>query len=72
MSNPAMDALKEYLQLRDEIAELEKYYNDSCSCDANEFHRCEFCDNVGTKEDHKRMLLTKWGDSWAVMLSEVP
>jgi hypothetical protein len=63
----AADALREYLQLREELGGLEARESE-CTSDLNEFHRCDLCTETRDKAHRLRGLLDLWGEQWAVLL----
>ena len=69
-NSDAIDALNEYMDLRDELGQMEGSGEDECSCNPNNFHTCDFCKHRGGLLDRSRILLEGWGDNWAVMLNE--
>jgi hypothetical protein len=64
----ALDALGEYLKLREELGALEARDNE-CQCE--DFYRCGLCTETRDKAHRTRGLIELWGDNWAVMLQEL-
>jgi hypothetical protein len=61
------DALREYLAIREQLAEFEDR-DTECTCDPDEFHTCEICGDYAEKNRRAQSLLKLWGDNWAVEL----
>lgn len=62
-------ALLEWKQLRDEVTDLEA---EDCSCEPDNFHRCERCADVAVRELRMRSLMARWSDTWALKLLAAP
>jgi|SRR6478672_11635845 hypothetical protein len=62
----ASDALREYLQLREELGALEQRESE-CRC--ADFHSCDLCIETRDKAHRLRGLLGLWGEQWAVSLA---
>jgi len=62
--SPALEALKDFLRLRDEIAELEH------DCDPPEFTRCDRCDEQQELERRFRQKRELWAEEWAMILRD--
>jgi hypothetical protein len=63
----SFEALREYLQLREQLGELEAREHE-CTCDLNEFHTCDLCKESVAKRQRSRYLMELWGEGWAVTL----
>ena len=63
-------ALREYLATRQELGELEGREAE-CTCDADEFHTCEICQDYAEKNRRAKSLVELWGDKWAVELGKL-
>lgn len=59
-------ALEEYVDHREAMERLEEIGD--CTCDANEFHTCALCKEIGEHDMEARRLMTLWGDTWAMRL----
>ena len=59
------EALKEYMELRDQEAELETYRED-CGCE--DFYRCDTCKAREQLSLDMKRLVYRWGDTWATIL----
>ena len=62
--SPPVEALNEFLKLRDESAELEH------DCDLPEFSRCDLCEIQMGIEHRIRSMRDLWADRWAVILRD--
>jgi hypothetical protein len=62
--SPALEALREFLNLRDEIAELEH------DCDSEEFTRCPRCEDQQGLDHRMRSLRDLWTEQWAMILRD--
>ena len=62
--------LREYLAIREELGELEGRQAE-CTCDADEFHTCEICQDYAEKNHRAKSLIDLWGDNWAVELGKL-
>ena len=61
-------ALQDYMNTRHLIGEMEAH-GDCCSCDPDNFHKCEYCSDMSERESELRRLQDIWADRWIVMLA---
>lgn len=61
-----LQALNDFMGLRDEEAQIEK--QDDCGCDYENFYICDNCKERKHLAEEQRRLLNRWGDTWAVQL----
>jgi hypothetical protein len=64
--NSSITALREFMKLREEIAELEQHEN---AHEREEFEPCALCNELARKSSRHRWLLQVHGDNWAVLLT---
>ena len=69
-NSEALVALHDFMTLRRELGEMESAAEASCSCDPNNFHRCQACDDVAKLDVEYRRQLDLWAERWICMLAQ--